>query len=85
MTLLEFCEVLDARMEDEQRRERGSWYLTAWQTAHLLNMSGKQLKRSVTADTLLGLDKKGEGQRMSPEEKQKTLNELREKFRAPSP
>lgn len=35
-------------------REGREWERAAWAVAHLLNVSGKALRRSVTADELLG-------------------------------
>ena len=35
-------------------REEREWKRVAWQTAHGLNVSGKMLRRTVTADELLG-------------------------------
>ena len=50
-SLAELSEMLQGRHDSEQRL----WRRTAWMTAHLLNASGKSLKRDVTADDLLGL------------------------------
>ena len=38
-------------------REDREWSRVAWMTAALLNVSGKSLKRTVTADELLGRKK----------------------------
>ena len=35
-------------------REEREWKRAAWQTAHTVNVSGKTLRRTVTADELLG-------------------------------
>lgn len=39
-------------------REERQWTRLAWQTAHLINVSGKMTKRTVTADELLGRPRK---------------------------
>jgi len=35
-------------------REEREWRRVAWQTAHQINVSGKTLRRTITADELLG-------------------------------
>lgn len=39
-------------------REEQRWRRVAWETAHLVNVSGKTLRRTITADELLGKPRK---------------------------
>lgn len=43
------------KAEAHWEAERTKWKQIAWQTAHLLNVSGKSLKQDVTAEDLLGI------------------------------
>lgn len=51
LTLSELGELL----RGEAQRERRCWEMAAWQTALLINVSGKSVKRAVHPDDLLGL------------------------------
>ena len=41
-------------LEGASWREEREWNRMAWQTSHLLNVSGKTLRRTVTPNELLG-------------------------------
>lgn len=59
-------------MEREERR----WHRTAWQTAYLMNVTGKSLKKNVTPDQLLGRKK---GRPRNPDADFKELMERQKK------
>lgn len=50
LTPVELGDMMSGAVEREERHRQR----TAWAVAHLLNISGKSLKRDVTADQLLG-------------------------------
>lgn len=50
LTPVELSEMIEGAVQRDERE----WERAAWITAYLLNISGKSMKRDITADELLG-------------------------------
>jgi hypothetical protein len=81
MTLVELYERVTAFYAFERERQEEEYRRVAWQTAHLLNIAGKSLKRSITVDDLIGKNNKKQPQKLTAVEQKEKLDEVKEKFK----
>jgi hypothetical protein len=79
LTLSEFTEMVDAYIQDETDRQEREYQKIAWLASNLMNAMGT-LKRPVTVDRLLGKRPIQTTRPMTPEEREKALEELKKKF-----
>lgn len=84
LSFSELVEMMRYHNEEEARRTEKEEFMTAWQTALLMNATGNY-KRAITPEKLLGLDKNGEKkqstQEVNKEEKNNKLSSLKDKFK----
>lgn len=78
LTPAELGNLVDAFKWGEERRDEADYYRTAWLAAHLMNATGNY-RQTITPDKLLGR-KKAQSQPITPEERDKAIQELLEKF-----
>ncbi|MBC9786301.1 phage tail assembly chaperone [Heliobacterium chlorum] len=79
LTLGEFLDLIEYRMQHEQQRQEAEYYRSAWLACHIMNASGN-IKRPVTPDKLLG--KSPGAKRIDREDQLKALDDLKRKFQS---
>ncbi|MFD9628679.1 phage tail assembly chaperone [Peribacillus muralis] len=83
ITLAELVEMYEAVTSDEGEQFTAEHHLLAWQTALLMNATGNY-KKQIKPDMLIGKtdDDKAEPNRLDRDEKNRQLDELKNKFKA---
>jgi hypothetical protein len=73
--------MVDAYIQDETNRQDREYHKIAWLASNLMNAMGT-LKRPITVDRLLGRRPTEATRTMTPEEREKALDDLKKKFKS---